>query len=114
MRPNASFSNIEKTLEIVLLAFLITIQNNEKLNNKLQSMLLPTRNFISIPTADGASLNAMLIYPPNFDPSQKYAALINVYGGPNSQNVLNSFWKGGFNFYVASQLGYIVVSVDGR
>jgi len=38
---------------------------------------------------------------------------MSVYGGPNSQTVMMNY-DIGFHTYVASQLGYIVASVDGR
>lgn len=59
-------------------------------------------------------MNAFIFYPPNFDQTKQYPVLMHVYGGPGSQNVNKRFDQTGFNTYVASQLGYIVASFDGR
>ncbi len=60
-------------------------------------------------------LNAWIMNPPHFNPSEKYPVLLYVYGGPGINTVRNQY--GGRNFlwhqYLASK-GYIVVSVDNR
>ena len=60
-------------------------------------------------------LNGWMIKPANFDPSKKYPVYINIYGGPGSNMVSNSW--GGVNLayhQLLAQNGYIVVSVDPR
>jgi dipeptidyl aminopeptidase/acylaminoacyl peptidase len=40
---------------------------------------------------DAPDLYAMVYKPFDFDPSKKYPAVLNVYGGPEVQLVVNSF-----------------------
>ena len=58
----------------------------------------------------------MEILPPNFDDSgrTKYPVLFNVYGGPGSQLVHNRFDRSTWHTYLAADLKYIIVTVDGR
>ncbi|PHX92956.1 MAG: S9 family peptidase [Flavobacteriales bacterium] len=73
----------------------------------------------SYPDKDNAKkiipLNAWIMNPPHFDPTEKHPVLMYVYGGPGINTVRNQY--GGRNFlwhqYLASK-GYIIVSVDNR
>lgn len=74
-----------------------------------------TTHLFRLRAADGTDLYSRMIYPPGFDPRQKYPVIVYVYGGPHSQLVTNS-WLGGsglFLYYLASQ-GYIVFTLDNR
>jgi len=60
-------------------------------------------------------LNGWMIKPADFDPNKKYPVYINIYGGPGS-NMVSDSW-GGFSLMyhqLLAQSGYIVVSVDPR
>uniref|UniRef100_A0A8C3VHM9 Fibroblast activation protein alpha n=1 Tax=Catharus ustulatus TaxID=91951 RepID=A0A8C3VHM9_CATUS len=54
-----------------------------------------------------------MLLPPQFDRSKKYPLLIQVYGGPCSQNVKETFGISWIT-YLASKEGIIVALVDGR
>uniref|UniRef100_A0A672VDG4 Fibroblast activation protein alpha n=1 Tax=Strigops habroptila TaxID=2489341 RepID=A0A672VDG4_STRHB len=54
-----------------------------------------------------------MLLPPQFDRSKKYPLLIQVYGGPCSQNVKETFSISWIT-YLASKEGIIVILVDGR
>lgn len=71
--------------------------------------------FQTIPVADSILLNAFVLYPPKFDSTNQYPVLMHVYGGPNSQQVLDN-WKGKYYwwFQMLAQKGFVVVSVDNR
>ncbi|MDZ7263360.1 MAG: S9 family peptidase [candidate division KSB1 bacterium] len=66
----------------------------------------------TIPSGDGYDLPAVWILPPNFDPSKKYPVVFQIYGGPASASVNNSFKGLSWHFY--AQHGIIVISVDHR
>jgi dipeptidyl-peptidase-4 len=55
------------------------------------------------------------IYPPDYNPAQKYPVLMFVYGGPGSNQVRNQFGSRNFFYhqYLASQ-GYLISVVDNR
>lgn len=58
----------------------------------------------------------MELLPHGFDDTgrTKYPVLFHVYGGPNSQTVHSRFDVGNWHTYLASELKYIIVVVDGR
>ncbi len=73
------------------------------------------KTFFTFTTSDGVELNGWMIRPHDFDPSKRYPVLMNVYGGPGSQTVRNS-WGGAdyFWYQMLAQKGYMIVSVDNR
>lgn len=73
---------------------------------------MSARALITFQTSDGATLYASMIQPPDFDASKKYPALFDVYGGPGSQSVRNS-WTSLWHQLLA-QKGYIIFQMDSR
>jgi len=91
------------------------INDNKKLQERLQSYDLASKDFFSFKTEDGVELNGWMMKPLDFDPGKTYPVLMFVYGGPGSQTVENQY--DGFNHFWYQSLvneGYIVVSVDNR
>jgi dipeptidyl-peptidase-4 len=71
--------------------------------------------FVQVKTRDGAVLEAMIIRPPDFDPSKKYPVYEHTYSGPHAQQVRNA-WAGStylWHQYLA-QHGVIVWVCDNR
>jgi dipeptidyl-peptidase-4 len=71
--------------------------------------------FFQVTTRDGFPMEAMMLRPPDFDPSKRYPVFYTLYGGPHAQRVLNK-WHGDtmlFNQVVANQ-GVIVFLCDNR
>jgi dipeptidyl-peptidase-4 len=69
--------------------------------------------FFKFTTSEGVELNGWMIKPPGFNPDKKYPVLMNVYGGPGSQTVKNS-WRANMWNQMLAQKGIILVSVDNR
>ncbi|KAK4869929.1 hypothetical protein LT330_005653 [Penicillium expansum] len=92
--------------------FINLIEENVKLAKMVEDFALPTEVYTNV-TIDGYTLQVLERRPPNFDPAKKYPVLFYLYGGPGSQTVDRKFTID-FQSYVASSLGYIVVTVDGR
>lgn len=71
--------------------------------------------FFQLKTKDGFTLEALMIKPPDFDPTRKYPVMEFTYGGPHAPQVRNG-WGG--NTYMWHQLlaqkGYIVWICDNR
>ncbi|TVZ26815.1 dipeptidyl-peptidase-4 [Gillisia sp. Hel_I_86] len=64
---------------------------------------------------NGNELNMWTIKPSDFDATKKYPLLMYQYSGPGSQTVSNSYAGSNDYWYqMLADLGYIVVSVDGR
>ncbi|KAI1078237.1 dipeptidyl peptidase IV N-terminal region-domain-containing protein [Whalleya microplaca] len=88
------------------------IEENKELAKKAKKHELPLLEYGTI-TVDGVELNYLERRPPHFNPKKRYPVLFQQYSGPGSQSVEKTF---GVNFqsYIAANLGYIVVTVDGR
>ena len=92
-----------------------SIADNARLRDKIAALGLNRPEFMTLETADGVTLNAWLIKPKGFNPARTYPLLMNVYGGPGSQTVTDSW--GGPNYLwhqMLAQDGYLVASVDNR
>ncbi|EZF30749.1 hypothetical protein H101_05620 [Trichophyton interdigitale H6] len=100
----SSPSNADNYVEI--------LEENKKLAKLSNEFALPSLHYSTI-TVDGFELPVVERRPPNFDGTKKYPVLFQLYGGPGSQTVNKKFLVN-FQTYVASNLGYIVVTVDGR
>lgn len=93
--------------------------DNHELKAKIQQYGWAKRETFSFTTSEGIKLDGWMIKPADFDASRKYPVIMYQYGGPGSQQVINS-WSAGsvgqggaFDQYLAQQ-GFIVVCVDGR
>jgi dipeptidyl-peptidase 4 len=92
-----------------------TIVSNEALEQKLAKYDVAPKEFTTITTEKGHTLNAWFIKPKDFDPNKKYPVFMYQYSGPGSQQVANQ-WNGtnDYWFMILAQQGYIVACVDGR
>jgi dipeptidyl-peptidase 4 len=88
--------------------------NNSELAEKRKAYNLSQKEFFTITTSEGVELNAWRIMPPDFDESKQYPVLFDIYGGPGSQTVRNSYGGGDLWSHYLAQEGIIVVSVDNR
>jgi dipeptidyl-peptidase 4 len=88
---------------------------NENKVGELADYHLSPVEFVDLPADDGTKLCASVIKPPDFDASRKYPVLINVYGGPQVQNVRDE-WEGVdfLWFEMMAEKGYIIFSLDNR
>lgn len=96
-----------------------TLVDNAKLKSTLAGMQLGDKEFFKFKTSEGVELNGIMIKPKDFNASKKYPVIMWQYGGPGSQQVVNS-WRVGsmgqgclYDHYL-SQQGFIIVCVDGR
>ena len=98
---------------------MVTLLDNKELKSKTAQLNMPTKEFFSFKTSEGAELNGWMMKPANFNPSKKYPVIMHQYSGPGSQQVLDkwgigSFSDGGMFEAVMCDKGYIMVCVDGR
>ena len=89
-----------------------TVEQNNNLASMAAHYELPHEIYQNV-TIDGFVLQVVERRPRHFDPARKYPVLFHLYGGPGSQTVDQKF-NVDFHSYIASSLGYIVVTVDGR
>ncbi|MFA5815877.1 MAG: S9 family peptidase [Bacteroidales bacterium] len=92
-------------------------------NGKLVKLLSETKpefdptkhqraEYVRIPSTDGFQLPAIIIYPVNFDPANKYPVVFTIYGGPDAGNVKNKFVRNRPSWF--AQNGIITIDVDHR
>lgn len=65
-----------------------------------------------VTTTDNKQMLVWIIYPPDFDPTKKYPALLYCQGGP--QSGVSQFWSYRWNFQMMAAKGYIVVAPNRR
>ena len=63
-------------------------------------------------TFDGKDLHSWIVYPPHFDATKKYPALLFCNGGP--QSPVSQFWSYRWNFRIMAANGYVVVATNRR
>jgi dipeptidyl aminopeptidase/acylaminoacyl peptidase len=62
----------------------------------------------SVRTTDGKEMNVWLVLPPDFDPSQKYPALLYCQGGP--QSPISQSFSFRWNMQLMAANGYVVIA----
>jgi dipeptidyl-peptidase-4 len=70
------------------------------------------KELFTVTTSDGWTLDCSMMKPANFDPSKKYPVFFDVYGGPGTQAVRNS-WPSTMQQWYCSE-GFIVIQADNR
>ncbi|MGB0884688.1 MAG: S9 family peptidase, partial [Flavobacteriales bacterium] len=83
--PNVVSIRTKTGKEIKVLA------KSDRLNAKLDKLNLKPKEFISFETETGTNLNGYLIKPKDFDANKTYPVFMYLYGGPGSQQVLDSW-----------------------
>ncbi len=91
------------------------IEDNAALAKVQQQLSVTPVEFFSFANRDQDELNGWMIKPPNFDETQQYPVFMFLYGGPGSQQVLDS-WRGTnyWWFQMLAQQGFIVACIDNR
>ena len=91
------------------------VEDNSDFSTKLEKYIISKKEFFSITTSEDVELNTWMIKPPDFDENKKYPLFMVVYGGPGSQQVINSWgWNNFFWHQHLAQKGYVVACVDNR
>ena len=89
-----------------------TLADSRELRDELAKTGRPAKEFFTFTTERGDTLNAYIVKPRGFDPSQRYPVLLTQYSGPGSQSVADR-WTLDWEDALADE-GYIVVCADGR
>ncbi|XP_053658952.1 venom dipeptidyl peptidase 4 [Anopheles marshallii] len=89
---------------------------NDFLNRALKGKAIPRVEIHEIDLDNGFTAKAMLLIPPGTNTSSaavKHPMLVDVYGGPNSANVVGS-WSIGWGTHLASNRSVVYAKIDGR
>lgn len=90
------------------------LTDNSELADDIVEYGFLKKEFIKIPVSDDLLLNAFIIKPPDFDPTKKYPLFISVYGGPESQDVVDT-WQNNMSWQqLLAQRGIVVACIDNR
>ena len=81
----------------------------------LSQYRLSKPEFLQVKARDGFVMEAMMIKPPDFDPSRRYPVYQFAYGGPQIQQVLDAWGGSQYIFHqLLAQRGVIVWICDNR
>jgi dipeptidyl-peptidase-4 len=69
--------------------------------------------FGTLTAADGQTLYYRLFKPSHFNRAKRYPAIVDVYGGPGVQRVLDN-WTGSSFTQILTRAGYVVFQLDNR
>ncbi len=69
--------------------------------------------FGTLKAADGQTLHYKVFKPLHFDPTRRYPAIVDVYGGPSVQRVIDN-WNGAAFAQILTRTGYVVFQLDNR
>jgi dipeptidyl-peptidase 4 len=69
--------------------------------------------FGTLTAADGQTLYYRLFKPLHFDPGRRYPAIVDVYGGPGVQRIVDN-WNGSSFTQILTRAGYVVFQLDNR
>lgn len=72
----------------------------------------PAPEFGLLKSSDGQDLHYVLMKPVGFDPSRRYPAIVEVYGGPHVQTVTRSWRSPSEKLYL--EAGYVLFQLDNR
>ena len=91
------------------------LEDNQALREQMGEWIVRPTEFMQIDIGGGVVMEAYMIKPRDFDSSKKYPVFIYIYNEPYAQEVLDR-WRGSRSDYhrVISDLGYLVVCMDGR
>jgi dipeptidyl-peptidase-4 len=89
-----------------------TLTANSSYIQKIGRLHKPLYSLFAVTTADGVTMDGIMMKPPDFDPSKKYPVLFNVYGEAAGQEATDS-WRSLWNMMLAQQ-GYIIIAMDNR
>ena len=110
--PEIPTQKIISTESLVGQKFELMINENKDLAQMRDQHDLPKKIYSTV-KVDGFELQVVERRPPNFNENKKYPVVFYLYNGPNSQTVDQKFGVD-FQSYLASNLNYLVVTVDGR
>ncbi len=112
-----SYSNVNTPKQVELRDtdgnLIITLEDNEGITRFIELHKYSPAKLFNFTTADDTRLDGEMVLPFDFDSTKKYPVIFDVYGGPGSQDVFNSFETDGWRQWLA-QNGYVIVDINNR
>ncbi|CAH1183189.1 unnamed protein product [Phaedon cochleariae] len=90
-------------------------EDNDSLRKELSKKMFPVIKNLEVPLKDNLTARVRLFLPPDLNENsfEQYPALVNTYGGPNSNQIGDSFGVS-LQYYLTTKKGYIYILIDGR
>ncbi|GAB3961037.1 S9 family peptidase [Spirosoma harenae] len=111
------YSNVSTPVQVELRdtkgQLIKALETNKRVSDYVANHGYAFKELASFTTSDGQLIDISIIKPVDFDPSNKYPVVMDIYGGPGAQSVYNEFATTGWHQWLA-QTGYVVVSVNNR
>jgi dipeptidyl-peptidase-4 len=111
------WSSLEQPRQVELWATggkkLKTFEDNARVTQWLATHAYSAPRIMSFTTSDSVLLDASVILPVPFDSTHRYPVVFDIYGGPGSQQVYDTWSANGWDQWLAQQ-GYVVVGVNNR
>ncbi len=113
-RALVAFQSIQRPTELALMQLSDGgTQPVTRVNDSLYEALeLPTVEERWVKASDGKSIHCWVVYPPDFDPAQRYPMLTYCQGGP--QGMIGQWFSYRWNFHLMAANGYIVLAPNRR
>ncbi len=114
-----TFSNIDTPprTELVRLPghqVIRTLADNAELRHRMGLLRRGPAAFTRVDAGNGVWLDALVMYPADFDSTKKYPVLFMVYGEPAGQTAVDS-WNAMDPWHLMlTQMGYAVITMDNR
>ncbi len=89
------------------------LEDNADVQTKLATKATPQDVYLEVDVEGGFKAQVRMRLPPDFDESMQYPALVEVYGGPGSQQASNAWMGGSWSDYLINY-GVIYIFIDGR
>jgi dipeptidyl-peptidase-4 len=112
------FSESNKPLNVVLKdrqgKSIRNLETNQHLQRLTEEHNFTQKEFLEFKGPSGDMLYGFIYKPKKIDDKKKYPVLIYVYGGPESQDVTDSWDRNQPWFQYLAQQGYVVACIDNR
>ena len=89
-------------------------EDNAQIRESVKNISTPTVQFLQVPVDGGFHAQVKMTLPPNHSADKKYALLVYVYAGPNTQNVDYRWSVGDWGEFLATNYDIVYASIDGR
>uniref|UniRef100_A0A182Q376 Venom dipeptidyl peptidase 4 n=1 Tax=Anopheles farauti TaxID=69004 RepID=A0A182Q376_9DIPT len=107
------WSVVDKVVQLKLMKIW---NSNDFVQQMLKRKAIPRVEIHELDLGNGFTAKAMLLIPPGTNTSSsavKHPMLVDVYGGPNSANVVGT-WSIGWGTHLASNRSVVYAKIDGR
>jgi len=112
-----SYSDVNTPTEVLLMSTkgkeVEKLAENEQVVRYLDVHEYAHKEMFSFTTTDGQELDGYYIRPTDFDVNKQYPLMLDIYGGPGSQGVFNTFGTNAWHQWLAQE-GFVVASVNNR